>query len=143
MISTSIMDSSNVTAKCLGYVLQKVDYVALSKTMYLTQRFPNQTHTAVLFEYMHSPRDTRVALEERIPATGETVHSIINTVEFMQVLKNLFMVDNSVIYNRRKFVNGELSDTRQIVLRIKPDELPPLIPVEQFDFNHFINMPHL
>jgi len=143
MISTSMQDASNITAKCLGYVLQKIDYVALNKGLYLTQKFPHQTHTAILFEYMHSPRDTRVALEERIPGTDQSVHSIVTTLEFMKIINNLFMVDNSVIYNRRKFIDGQPSNVRQILLRTEPDDMPPLISVEQFDFNHFINMPHL
>ena len=145
-----MQDASNITSKTLQYVLQKVDYVALNKALYQSRKFPERARRVALFEYIHSGIDSHIALEERIPGTGYSVHSIVTTLEFKNIMNNLFMVDDSVIYNRRKIVDGELSNMRQVVLRFEPVDLPPLIPVDPYEgmpgliqVDPYINMPPL
>jgi hypothetical protein len=142
--------ASGITAKTVQYVLQKVNYEALNKALYQSRKFPERPRKVVLFEYIHSGIDSHVALEERVPGTGYSVHSIVTTLEFKNIMNNLFMVDDSVIYNHRKIADGELSNMRQVVLRFEPMDLPNLIPVDPYEgmpgliqFDPYVNMPPL
>ena len=145
-----MQDASSITAKTLRYVLQKVDYTALNKVLYQSRTGSAHSRKVILFEYIHSPYDSRIGVEERIPGTGYSLHSIVTTLEFKNIMNNLFMVDNSVIYNRKKIVNGVLSDMREVVLRLEADDLPNLIPIDPYadmpglnQFDEYINMPPL
>lgn len=136
MITTAISNNSIVTTNGVKSILSKVNYTRLSCGLYLKKKYPEQSRTIVLFEYVNSPSDAQIAEVERIPETTKSFHNFL--LENSDLLYSLFAsTSRMVVYTRRKFENNTPTKYRQVVLYIPAEPLSPIVNPEDEDLKDY------
>lgn len=118
----------------MAYVLSRVNYKNLYKGLNLAKEFPKETHTIVLFSYIHSSVYDTIAQMERIPETTQFLHTFLARSDVNLNLLKLFAMDrNSKLYTRRHIDHtregvDSLTKFRELVLQIDPEDDIPTLP---------------
>ena len=112
--------------KYLAYVLSQINFETFRKDVL---QFKKTTH--VLMEYKHSGVSSILFISSRVPGTVMLVHNIF-TEQFLYDLNKILDFDDSMIYTRRKKdKDGNLTDVRQLVIKLDPNAPPPLIHINE------------
>jgi hypothetical protein len=141
MLNTMFKPSieSSTTQQLVSHMLSNMDFGKYQKFLQYADRYPQNDHKFVLFEYVESPTNALISRSERVPGTRISIHSVTQNPDFDANMKLLFKnSDRDSWYTRRKIdytksPQEQLSDTRQLVLLIKQEseddysDMPSLI----------------
>lgn len=128
MISEVFHSSNSRVNVTLSHVLTRVNYENLSTGLMNTLYSPADTHTIVLFEYVHSGLYDTIAEMERVPGTPYFLHDMLQVHEMEQAMKTLFATQpNMRLYTRRKIdAEGRFTKYREYVLIVYPEMPSPI-----------------
>jgi hypothetical protein len=142
MITQSIVNSHrsgpSYVPEMISMVMQKFNYLRFSRVISLAQTYPDRDYKFILFEYTNSGIDKPVAKIERIPHTTVAIHDVVSSPQFIERMKELFVLNNKMVfYNRRMFVYSNdmsiPSEQRQLVILIKRGAFVPRAALEQYE----------
>jgi len=142
MITQSIVNSHrngpSYVPEMISMVMKKFNYLRFSRVISLAQTYPHRDYKFVLFEYTNSGIGDQIARIERIPQTTVAIHDVVSSPQFIERMKELFVLNNNMVfYNRRMFVysNGMSipSEQRQLIILIKRGAFVAREPVEQYE----------
>ena len=131
--------NSNVTL-CVNHMLSKLNLGEYQKFLETAMMFPAKEHNFTVFEYVQSQANTLILRSERLSGCITPIHNIVNDLEFDSNMRRLFLSTNNMSWDvRTKLDNSkpigmqQLTDIRQVILTILPDEdlddMPDLIPI--------------
>jgi hypothetical protein len=135
-------NESAIVKQCVGHMLKNIDYNSYVSFLRRADRYPERDHRFVVFEYVQSPVDSVITSSENVPLTRLSIHSVMQDRDFDTNMKRLF--GDVVWYTRRKMdysvVPERTTNLRQVVILIRKDDMPPLIPIPNLSFNQtFLN----
>jgi len=112
-----------LTYRFLGYFLSKINFDSIQR------RLNDDWARIVLLEYTQSRSDSVVYMSEKIPNTSYCIHDVL-TPEFLNELTKIIQIPGSTLYTRRKIVDGDLSNVRQLVMKFDSCwDMPGLVDV--------------
>lgn len=135
-------NESAIVKQCVGHMLNNMDYNSYVSFLRRADRYPERDHRFVVFEYVQSPLDSAITSSENVPLTRLSIHNVMQNPDFDTNMKRLF--GDVTWYTRRKIdystIPEQPTNVRQVILLIKKDDMPPLIPISERSLNQtFLN----
>jgi len=123
------LSSALIRHKYFADILDRINFTMLRRGIKA-----GNLRRVVLMEYEHSAIGSTVFCSEQIVGTSKRIHSIF-TPAFLNDLKAVLGLEDSVIYTRRKIENGVITGFRQLVIQINTDylDMPPLVRIQNVD----------